>query len=470
MTQARLESWSQDPRKDLLVSWANDIHNAARGGHLDGRPIAIAGIRPVIGPRAGALRMKVGITHEHARHAGRLVKALSADSHAALRSLIPGRWRFTSGQPLAYMDGTLVRVEAPWPDHLSQKIIRLDRMSHHPLHSKDARLGRWIAGQSEKGSTVTLGLDDQTPHFLLAGMTGSGKSVALLGMVYQLTQDKRHRLVLFDGKFGDELVKVSHTANMIGPMVVELDAAKSALTWLVEEMKTRYGLKLENRLPEDKIIVVWDEPQEWLSDKLVADLVQLLVRDGRGAGVHMVLATHHPVVSVFGGPEAKRNFPGRLALRVADPDASRVALGFSKPSASTLTGSGDAILSTPGVMALRAQIAFVDQVNFDQIPQGEPELAAWPDFTGSDIAVPTSGFSPEETAAGLVAAYTGKGRPTLRRWVQALTGAGQPGGSKAQRLQGYTGALHGILSDDLGLDFPKAQLSNAIEELDGLTD
>lgn len=450
----------------MLGAWANSIIGAAFGGHLDGKPIVVQAVQPVVGPRAGALLLKVGRTQRHARHAGRMVKALSVDDHAALRSLLPPGWKFTNGQPLCYMEGKLVRVEAPWPGSLSQAEIRLNRLAQAHL-SHGARLGRWIAGQSEKGVTVTLGLDDATPHFLLAGMTGSGKSVALQGMVTQLAQDSRHRLILLDGKWGESLTMVSHSANMVGPLCMELDAAMSAVGWLVKEMKRRYALKLEGRLPEDRLVLVWDEPQEWLKEQNLADLVQLLVRDGRAVGVHLVLATHHPVVGVFGGPEAKRNIPGRIALRVSDSSASQVALGFSKPSAATLTGAGDCILSTPKVMALRAQIAYVDSQDFQDIPSGEPELEEWPDYTSPELGQANQAdFGAEDIAAGLLAEYAGKGRPTLRRWIGNLTGAGMPGGSRSQRIQAHARLVYGILTDRLGLGFDQDQIDAAVQRIE----
>lgn len=460
----------RDPRRHMLELWANRIITAAYDEHLDGKQIAISTVQPIVGPRAGALLFGMGTDAHHIRHAGRLVKALCAQDHAALRSSLPPEWDFVTGEPLAYMAGQRVKVEAPWPNRFSLKVVRLNSLMRYVRSAtqESNRLGRWIAGISELGAAVCLNFNDTTPHFLIAGTSGSGKSIGLQNMVVQLTQDQRHRLILMDGKWGEALTDVSHATNLIGPLVLNLEQALSAMSWLAHEMKTRYTLKVQRRLPDDKIIIIWDEHQEWLKDDTLASLTQLLIRDGRAVGIHFVMSTHHPVVGVFGKSESKRNIPGRIALRVTDNTASQVILDYSTPSATTLTGAGDAILSTPKAIALRVQLAYVDSNDFATIPRGRPTMHEWPDYKPPELGEASSkvNFKAEEMAAGLLAKYAGKGRPTLRRWIARLTGTRQPGGAKAQRIQMQAAQVHAILAERFGLSFDSDQISLAIKELE----
>ena len=156
-----------DPRQLLLHQWAVALDRAARAGALTGdsaKPIVIKEMGMVAGPRAGALEINAGLD------AGRLLRVLSGDEGAMLRQFVP--WSF-SGEPSTYMAGRFVRVEAGWPDHLAERAIKVSDLNARPHGS-----GRWLAGKNELGRAVTLGLSDHAPHWLIAGTTGSGKSVA----------------------------------------------------------------------------------------------------------------------------------------------------------------------------------------------------------------------------------------------------------------------------------------------------
>jgi hypothetical protein len=389
-----------------LTEWAGYIARAARDGHLCGKPVGITRVQTVAGPRAGALELSAGID------AGRLLKALSADDSAVLRQFVP--WEFT-GEPLAYMRGRYVRVEAGWPSDLAESMIRLTDVGQHPRDG-----GRWIAGKNERGQTVTLGLNDNTPHFLLAGQTGSGKSVGMLAAACQLGKDHDNRLMLLDGKFGVDLRQVAHVATLAGPLVTDCEGATSALAWAVQDMRRRYEHEDPSRL-----VILWDEPGEWLADSpLLVEMTRRLLAQGRGANVHLLMCTHHPVVSVFGDSASKRNLTGRLALKVADFEASRVAVGGPQPRADHLLGAGDCYAVTPGAVH-RLQGVFVDERDFGILPSGNPLLDEWPEYQTESLGQ-SEPFPPDQTAEAIIAAAEGAGRPTLEK----RTGVGSTVGRK----------------------------------------
>ncbi len=401
-------------RQRYLTEWAGLIAQAAHSRQLTGTPVQIARIQTIAGPRAGALEMHAGL------HAGRLLRALSADDSAILRQLVP--WDF-AGEPLAYMRGRYVRIEAGWPSDLAESVIRLADVGQHPKEG-----GRWLAGKNEQGQIVTLGLNDNTPHFLLAGQTGSGKSVGMLAAAVQLGRDYDNQLMLLDGKYGVDLRKVAHLPTLAGPLVTDVETARSALAWAVADMRRRYEHKDPTRL-----VIVWDEPQEWLADDpAMVEMTRRLLAQGRGANVHLLMSTQHPVVSVFGDSASKRNLTGRLALKVSDFEASRVAVGGPTPRADHLLGAGDCYAVTPGAVH-RLQGVFVDRRDFDTLPAGDPLLEDWPEYHAENLSQSPADFDGVEVGVSVLAAHLGKGRPTLREMVKAAMGH-VPGNERAARL------------------------------------
>lgn len=404
-------------RKRYLNEWAGFVTRAAHGGHLGNKPIQIDRIQTIAGPRAGALELSAGLD------AGRLLKALAADDSAVLRQFIP--WDFT-GEPLAYMRGRYVRIEAGWPDELAESVIRLDSIGQHPRDG-----GRWLAGKNERGQVVTLGLSDSTPHFLLAGQTGSGKSVGMLAAACQLGRDYDNQVILLDGKYGVDLSKVSHLPTLIGPLVIDCESALAALAWAVADMRRRY--EHHDDAASSRLVIFWDEPQNWLADNpAMVEMTRRLLAQGRGANVHLILSTQHPVVSVFGDSTSKRNLTGRIALKVADFEASRVAVGGATPRADRLLGAGDCYAVTPGAVH-RLQGVYVDRLNFDALPAGDPLLDTWPEYEAETLGQAPGGFNGIEIGVSILAAHQAKGRPTLRKRVEDATGH-KPGNGRASRL------------------------------------
>ena len=127
-------------RKNLLAEWARYLQGAAQAGAFTRKGITLR-ITGVMGPRAGALELYAGMD------APAMLKALGRNNSALLRQFIP--WQF-SGEPLAYMAGRYVRVEAGWPADLADTMIRLTDINKRP-----ERGGRWVAGKSELKSVLS---------------------------------------------------------------------------------------------------------------------------------------------------------------------------------------------------------------------------------------------------------------------------------------------------------------------------
>jgi len=404
-------------KTELLINWANRIIDAAGKGLLDKQPIVIRRAEWIAGPRAGAIELHAGLD------AARLLRRLTQSDCAILRQFVP--WDFL-GEPSAFMAGRAVRLEAGWPKDLAQTDIKLSSLGQHP-HG-----GNWILGQNEQGQTCIAGLNqDHTPHWLLAGATGSGKTVALRSCICQLAGREDNQLVVVDGKRG-ALFPNLRVQGMVGPMARSPEDWRAALVWSTQRRYAE-GL-LDSKIP--RLVVIIDEVQEVISDPTSAEALRRLVTLGRDARVHCVIATQHPVVRSLGGPTILRNLVGRMALRVIDAKASEVALGRPSPRADRLLGCGDALAATPGAIH-RVQVAYAVDADFAR-QTGDPILDAWPTVEAEDLGTaPVGRPSPwpeaPEMAQALVAGVEDRGRPWLQRVLREMTGRA-PGSGRADQL------------------------------------
>lgn len=414
-----------DRRAELLTQMSQAIIQAAAAGALTGSPIQVFRAEVIAGPRAGAVQLYAGLA------TGALFNALSADCSAMARQFVT--WTFR-GDPSVYLDGQALRIEAPWPKELAQDTIRLDSVCRQPKGN-----GRWVLGINEYGQTVIGGLNDATPNWLFAGTTGSGKTVALLSSGLQLSWDPLNRLVLVDGKLGAGLGLLVNLPGVVGPLATDTATARNALGWVYGELQNRYriiaaeGEEASKRF--NRLVIIFDEFQEFTADPLVAELLRRIVSRGRAARVHVLLATQHPTVGAFGDHGAvKRNLPGRIALKVLDAKASEVVIGAPAPRADRLTGAGDAYAI--GGTIHRTQLLLVDQRDLDRAERQPPVLEEWPEFQAEEVGQEPAArwsYTGGELAYGLAAAYRGWGRPAL---AEALARAGfaRPGSERASRL------------------------------------
>jgi len=374
-------------RKSLLVQWAHTMEKAAQRGVFSGQSIALRRAMLINGPRAGALELDAGL------QAGTLLKALQANSGALGRQFVP--WQF-EGDPDVFMSGRDVHFGALWRKDLADSNIPLSALGRHPLGN-----GRWLVGRTDTGDALVAGLNDNTPHYLYGGTSGSGKSTGLKLAIFQLAQDPKNRLVLIDAKHGVSLAPVANVRGRVGPLAGDIFTARAALTWCVKEMARRYSEHDDER----RLIIVIDEVQDIVTDPVAAEALRLLVAQGRGAHVHVLVATQHPIIKALGGPMIGRNLAARVGFRVMDRKASEVMMGGPFPRADLLGGRGDLYFLAPGMVVKRAQGAYIDS----EPPAGPPEMVEWPT---EDVELPelSSWPSGAEVGAALLSASLGEGR------------------------------------------------------------
>lgn len=241
-------------------------------------------------------------------------------------------------------------------------------------------------GKNVDGSLLISDLSTM-PHLLVAGSTGSGKSVCINVMLLSLMMSKtprQLRLLLVDPKML-ELSVYDGIGHLLMPVVTEPNKAAGALKWAIEEMERRYKVMKnyqvrnilaynnavangEIRSADSKqpkldllpyIVVVVDELSDLMmtSPKDVEDSIQRLAQKARAAGIHLILATQRPSVDVLTGV-IKANLPCRLSFQVASRHDSRTII--ENTGAERLLGKGDMLFLPPGISKIiRAQCAFV---------------------------------------------------------------------------------------------------------------
>jgi S-DNA-T family DNA segregation ATPase FtsK/SpoIIIE len=232
-------------------------------------------------------------------------------------------------------------------------------------------------GKDISGNIEVIDLS-KTPHLLVAGTTGSGKSVfintLLTSILYKFSPEDL-RLILIDPKML-ELSVYNDIAHLLTPVVTEPKKAIIALKWVCKEMERRYSLMNEenirslegyNQKSIEKlpfIIVFIDEMADLMmtAGKEVEHYVQRLAQMARACGIHLVMATQRPSVDIITG-SIKANFPSRISFQVASKYDSRTVLG--EVGAEQLLGNGDMLMSKNGASLIRYQSAFIsdDEVN-----------------------------------------------------------------------------------------------------------
>jgi S-DNA-T family DNA segregation ATPase FtsK/SpoIIIE len=241
-----------------------------------------------------------------------------------------------------------------------------------------------ILGVDISGKHVVLDLA-RAPHALIAGATGSGKSVCIsnliLSLIYRFRPDELE-LVLIDPKIV-EFAIYRDLPHLIHPVVTEPKQAVQALKWLVREMERRYSVLAEKsvrnlagyntkavaegfpKLPY--IVLVIDELADLMMTAAqdVETPIARLAQMSRAVGIHTVLATQRPSVNVITGI-IKANYPTRIAFQVASQIDSRTVLDGK--GAEALQGRGDMLYSPPGLGRIqRLQAPFVDDGEIEQI-------------------------------------------------------------------------------------------------------
>ncbi len=281
---------------------------------------------------------------------------------------------------------------------------------YHEAHGHlTLALGKDIAGKPVIADLARM------PHLLVAGTTGSGKSVAVNAMILSLiykSEPREVRLILIDPKML-ELSVYEGIPHLLAPVVTDMKLAPNALNWCVGEMERRYklmsqlgvrnvagynqkvvdgrkaGKPLLNPAPLDPaapdaldemplIVVVVDELADLMmvTGKKIEELIARIAQKARAAGIHLILATQRPSVDVITGL-IKANIPSRIAFQVASKVDSRTIL--DQMGAEALLGQGDMLYLPPGTgYPQRVHGAFVSDAEVHRVveylrAQGEPQ-------------------------------------------------------------------------------------------------
>ncbi len=273
---------------------------------------------------------------------------------------------------------SLIGIEIPNPTpnfvyikEMVAELINSDKSYELPL-----LLGKNVAGKTEIRDLVDL------PHLLVAGATGTGKSVGINSIILGLLMTKSPdelKFILVDPKMV-EMSLYNEIPHLYTPVIVDMELLNNALQWTVQEMNRRYRILKQAKLKKiteyhtkegaesmPYIIIVIDEMADlMLSTGVdVESKIVRLAQMSRAVGIHLILATQRPSVNVITGL-IKANVPGRMAFSVTTSIDSRVVI--DQMGAETLIGRGDMLFKSPASpRPIRIQGAFTDTPDIENV-------------------------------------------------------------------------------------------------------
>ena len=288
--------------------------------------------------------------------------ARNTSSESARIATIPGR--------------STIGIELP--NSIRENVYLSELLSNTDFNKKDIRLpialGKNISGIPVIGDLASM------PHLLIAGTTGSGKSVCIntiiLSLLYRHTPDKC-KFILIDPKML-ELSTYEGIPHLLCPVITEAKKAASVLGWVVKEMENRYrlmtkegvknidGYNFKHSLAMPYIVVVVDEMSDLMlvAGKEIENYIQKLSQMARAAGIHIIMATQRPSVDVITGT-IKANFPTRISFQVTSKIDSRTILG--EQGAEQLLGKGDMLYMSSANRIIRIHAPFVSESEIEKI-------------------------------------------------------------------------------------------------------
>jgi S-DNA-T family DNA segregation ATPase FtsK/SpoIIIE len=275
------------------------------------------------------------------------------------------------------------------PNNMRENVFLSEILANTDFKKKEIKLpialGKNISGKPIVGDLASM------PHLLIAGTTGSGKSVCIntiiLSLLYRHTPDKC-KFILIDPKML-ELSTYEGIPHLLCPVITEAKKAASVLGWVVKEMESRYrlmtkegvrnidGYNTKHKLPMPYIVVVVDEMSDLMlvAGKEIENYIQKLSQMARAAGIHIIMATQRPSVDVITGT-IKANFPTRISFQVTSKIDSRTILG--EQGAEQLLGKGDMLYMSSANRIVRIHAPFVSDNEIEKINnflrmQAEPD-------------------------------------------------------------------------------------------------
>jgi S-DNA-T family DNA segregation ATPase FtsK/SpoIIIE len=357
---------------------------------------------------------------------------------------------------------TCMGLEIPNPH---RQTVRLSEILGSELYAGMHAPLALALGKDIAGHPVVVDLQ-KMPHLLVAGTTGSGKSVAINAMILSLlykAEPKHVRLIMVDPKML-ELSMYQDIPHLLAPVVTDMKQAANALTWCVAEMERRYKLmswvgvrnlsgfnhkvaeaEKAGKPLEDPATLASGEPQpltqlpyivvviDELADlmmvvgKKVEELIARLAQKARASGIHLILATQRPSVDVITGL-IKANIPTRIAFQVASRIDSRTIL--DQQGAEALLGAGDMLYLPAGTgLTQRVHGAFVADHEVHKVVEHLKSLAA-PEYL-EDVLV--AGAGEEGSGAGINGEATGEKDPLYDQAVEIVLRTRRPSISLVQR-------------------------------------
>jgi S-DNA-T family DNA segregation ATPase FtsK/SpoIIIE len=330
-------------------------------------------VRAVVGPRVTRyeLRLGSGVKVGKVRNLQQDIAYALAATEVRILAPIPGK--------------SAVGVEVP--NTRPAKVTLGDVFQAYP-DANDWTLPVGL-GKDISGRAVFFDLSEM-PHLLVAGTTGSGKSVMLNGLLTSLlltTDPRQVKMVLIDPK-RVELSQFGRVPHLITPVVTDVKKAANALAWAVAEMERRYEVlekigvrsvegyndRAETQMPY--VVVVIDELADLMmqAGAKVEDAIIRLAQKARAVGIHIVVATQRPSVDVITGM-IKANVPSRIAFAVSSQVDSRVIL--DSPGAEALLGMGDMLYKpVSAARPSRVQGAFISEAEVDRVVSATVEAAS----------------------------------------------------------------------------------------------
>lgn len=381
-----------------------------------------------------------------------------------------------------------IRIEAPIPGTRSVGVeipnvkpadVRLRGVLESDEWKKADDPLTFAVGKDISGKSVVANLA-KMPHLLIAGTTGSGKSVmtnTLISSLLYRNAPSDMKLIIVDPK-QVEMVQYNDIPHLLTPIINSVDKALSAMKWAVGEMERRYSLMAEEKVknivdynkkmakkgatvtvPDEDgneqkhdggkmpyIVVVIDEMADlmMMAGKDLEMLIVRIAQKGRASGIHLVLATQRPEVKVITGL-IKANIPGRIAFAVGSQMDSRIMLDMG--GAEKLLGKGDMLMLTTEMMGKprRIQGAWASDEDVNNLTDFLREQRP-PEYNDEVIsqAVQIKGLGPSDGGGiGDLGRKYDPNDPTVRKAVEITL---QKGKFSTAMLQTYLGKGHGFVS------------------------